>query len=173
MRPAHVALAVLVAAIWGLNFVVIEVGLDDFPPLLLSSLRYALASLPLLVLRGGAGGAVALGAGGRRGDRRREVLAAVRGHGRRDAGRPRVARAAGPGVLHARASRRCCCASGSRGAQAAGLALAAAGLALVASGLDGAATPGGFALVIARGGRVGRRQRGDQARRARRTRCAS
>jgi O-acetylserine/cysteine efflux transporter len=54
MRPAHLALAVLVAAIWGLNFVVIEVGLDDFPPLLLSALRYTLASLPLLVLGGAA-----------------------------------------------------------------------------------------------------------------------
>src|SRR5690242_12191660 len=52
MRPSHVSLAVLVAAIWGLNFVVIDVGLDDFPPLLLSSLRYLLASLPLLLLRG-------------------------------------------------------------------------------------------------------------------------
>ncbi len=52
MRPAHVALAVLVAAIWGLNFVVIEVGLEDFPPLLLSALRYALAALPLLLLGG-------------------------------------------------------------------------------------------------------------------------
>ena len=50
MRPVHVALAVLVAAIWGLNFVVIEVGLEDFPPLLLSALRYILASLPLLVI---------------------------------------------------------------------------------------------------------------------------
>src|SRR3954470_7697896 len=54
MRPVHVALALLVAAIWGLNFVIIEVGLHDFPPLLLSSLRYALASLPILLLRGGA-----------------------------------------------------------------------------------------------------------------------
>jgi O-acetylserine/cysteine efflux transporter len=52
MRPAHTAVAVLVAAIWGLNFVVIEVGLDDFPPLLLSALRYTLAALPLLALRG-------------------------------------------------------------------------------------------------------------------------
>ena len=48
----HLALAVLVAAIWGLNFVVIEVGLEDFPPLLLSALRYALAALPLIVLGG-------------------------------------------------------------------------------------------------------------------------
>src|SRR4051794_20782883 len=55
MRPVHVSLAVAVAAIWGLNFVVIDVGLDDFPPLLLSSLRYALASLPLLILRGSPG----------------------------------------------------------------------------------------------------------------------
>ena len=55
MRPAHVSLAVAVAAIWGLNFVIIEVGLDDFPPLLLSAMPYALASLPLLVLRGSPG----------------------------------------------------------------------------------------------------------------------
>jgi O-acetylserine/cysteine efflux transporter len=50
MAPRHVALAVLVAALWGFNFVVIKVGLEDVPPLLLSSLRYALASLALLVL---------------------------------------------------------------------------------------------------------------------------
>ena len=50
MRPRHVALAVLVAAIWGFNFVVVEVGLDDVPPLLLSTLRYSLASLALFVL---------------------------------------------------------------------------------------------------------------------------
>lgn len=50
MAPRHVALAVLVAALWGFNFVVIKVGLEDVPPLLLSSLRYALASLAVLVL---------------------------------------------------------------------------------------------------------------------------
>jgi O-acetylserine/cysteine efflux transporter len=52
MRPVHVTLAVLVAAIWGLNFVIIEVGLEEFPPLLLSALRYLLAALPLAVLGG-------------------------------------------------------------------------------------------------------------------------
>lgn len=52
MRPAHLAAAVLVAALWGLNFVIIDVGLQDVPPLLLSSLRYVVAALPLLVLRG-------------------------------------------------------------------------------------------------------------------------
>ncbi|MBB1245411.1 EamA family transporter [Streptomyces durbertensis] len=46
MRPAHHALAVLVAAVWGLNFVVIEVGLDHFPPLLFSALRFLVAALP-------------------------------------------------------------------------------------------------------------------------------
>src|SRR4051794_41943021 len=65
MRPVHVALAVLVAAIWGLNFVVIEVGLDDFPPLLLSALRYALAALPLLFIGGVAAGAGGGGVAGR------------------------------------------------------------------------------------------------------------
>src|SRR5215208_6214235 len=52
MRPLHVAAAVLVAALWGLNFVIIDVGLDHIPPLLLCCLRYAVASLPLLLLRG-------------------------------------------------------------------------------------------------------------------------
>ena len=42
----------LVTLIWGLNFVVIKVGLGDFPPLLFCALRFALAALPLLVLRG-------------------------------------------------------------------------------------------------------------------------
>jgi O-acetylserine/cysteine efflux transporter len=51
MAPRHVALAVLVAALWGFNFVVIKVGLEDVPPLLLSSLRYSLASLALLAIR--------------------------------------------------------------------------------------------------------------------------
>jgi O-acetylserine/cysteine efflux transporter len=46
MRPAHIALAVLVAAVWGVNFVVIEIGLDHFPPLLFSALRFLAAALP-------------------------------------------------------------------------------------------------------------------------------
>lgn len=55
MRTPHILLAVAVAAIWGLNFVAIKVGLRDFPPILFSSLRFALAALPLLILglRGG------------------------------------------------------------------------------------------------------------------------
>jgi O-acetylserine/cysteine efflux transporter len=46
MRSLHRALAVLVAAVWGVNFVVIDVGLADFPPLLFSALRFLAAALP-------------------------------------------------------------------------------------------------------------------------------
>jgi O-acetylserine/cysteine efflux transporter len=46
MRPVHLSLAVLVAAVWGVNFVVIDIGLDHFPPLLFSALRFLVAALP-------------------------------------------------------------------------------------------------------------------------------
>ncbi|MFE9854540.1 EamA family transporter [Streptomyces sp. NPDC005780] len=52
MRPLHIALAVLVAALWGVNFVVIEVGLDHFPPLLFSALRFLVAALPAVFFVG-------------------------------------------------------------------------------------------------------------------------
>jgi len=42
--------AILVALIWGLNFVVIQIGLGELPPLLFSALRFALAGLPALGL---------------------------------------------------------------------------------------------------------------------------
>ncbi|KND39142.1 EamA family transporter [Streptomyces acidiscabies] len=52
MRPAHLLLAVLVAAIWGVNFTVIEIGLDHFPPLLFSALRFLVAALPAVFFVG-------------------------------------------------------------------------------------------------------------------------
>ncbi|MEU4885798.1 MULTISPECIES: EamA family transporter [Streptomyces] len=52
MRPFHTALAVLVAAVWGVNFVVIEVGLGHFPPLLFSALRFLVAALPAVFFVG-------------------------------------------------------------------------------------------------------------------------
>ncbi|SCD98028.1 O-acetylserine/cysteine efflux transporter [Streptomyces sp. AmelKG-A3] len=52
MRPLHIGLAALVAAVWGLNFVVIEVGLAHFPPLLFSALRFLVAALPAVFLVG-------------------------------------------------------------------------------------------------------------------------
>ncbi|MGK5631704.1 EamA family transporter [Streptomyces sp. URMC 123] len=50
MRPAHIALAVLVTAVWGVNFVVIDVGLDRFPPLLFAALRFLVAAVPAVFL---------------------------------------------------------------------------------------------------------------------------
>ncbi|MFD3731212.1 EamA family transporter [Streptomyces sp. NPDC058632] len=52
MRPSHALLAVLVAAVWGVNFVVIEIGLDHFPPLLFSALRFLVAAVPAVFLVG-------------------------------------------------------------------------------------------------------------------------
>ncbi len=46
------ALAVLVAAVWGVNFVVIELGLGHFPPLLFSALRFLVAALPAVFFVG-------------------------------------------------------------------------------------------------------------------------
>ena len=48
MPLAHLALAVLVVAIWGTNFVVIHFGLDQFPPFTFAALRFLFAALPLL-----------------------------------------------------------------------------------------------------------------------------
>ncbi|ACU39691.1 EamA family transporter [Actinosynnema mirum] len=53
MKPAHSAVAVLVAAIWGVNFVVVKVGLAEFPPLLFSALRFLLAAVPAVFFLGG------------------------------------------------------------------------------------------------------------------------
>ncbi|MGQ4365806.1 EamA family transporter [Streptomyces sp. SAS_272] len=52
MPPAHLALAVLVAAVWGANFTVIEIALGHFPPLLFSALRFVAAAFPAVFLVG-------------------------------------------------------------------------------------------------------------------------
>ncbi|GLZ31271.1 membrane protein [Lentzea sp. NBRC 105346] len=52
MNPRHIALAVLVAAIWGFNFVVIHVGLANFPPILFSALRFLAAAVPAVLFVG-------------------------------------------------------------------------------------------------------------------------
>jgi len=43
---SHLALAVVVTAVWGTNFVVIKWGLAAFPPLTFAALRFAFAVLP-------------------------------------------------------------------------------------------------------------------------------
>jgi O-acetylserine/cysteine efflux transporter len=50
MPPRSVALAVLVAVIWGANFVVIDLGLGDLPPTLFVALRFAVVLLPAIFL---------------------------------------------------------------------------------------------------------------------------
>ncbi len=42
----HLLLALAVVAVWGTNFVVIRVGLNDLPPLLFATLRFFFALLP-------------------------------------------------------------------------------------------------------------------------------
>ncbi|MEO7743179.1 MAG: EamA family transporter [Usitatibacter sp.] len=50
LRPAHAALALLVVAIWGTNFVVIKVGLRAFEPLFFATLRFFLCAVPLVFI---------------------------------------------------------------------------------------------------------------------------
>ncbi|SES31662.1 O-acetylserine/cysteine efflux transporter [Lentzea xinjiangensis] len=52
MSPRHVLLALLVAAIWGFNFVVLKAGLDEFPPILFSALRFLAAAVPAIFFVG-------------------------------------------------------------------------------------------------------------------------
>lgn len=52
MPFAHSALALLIAAVWGFNFVAIKIGLNGMPPLFFCGVRFAIAALPLLFLRG-------------------------------------------------------------------------------------------------------------------------
>jgi O-acetylserine/cysteine efflux transporter len=49
MPRRHVALAVAVAVVWGVNFVVIHEGLGDFPPLLFAALRFTLMAFPAVL----------------------------------------------------------------------------------------------------------------------------
>lgn len=49
VKTRHVLLALLVALIWGVNFVAIEAGLRDVPPLTFAALRFALVAFPLML----------------------------------------------------------------------------------------------------------------------------
>src|SRR5262249_28607389 len=50
LSPLHVALALLVAVIWGLAFVATRIGLDSFSPPQLTALRFLIAAVPAFVL---------------------------------------------------------------------------------------------------------------------------
>ncbi|WP_201580555.1 EamA family transporter [Psychrobacter glacincola] len=48
MTPIYTALAVLVTFIWGVNFTFIAWGLESFPPLMLTALRFFFTTVPLV-----------------------------------------------------------------------------------------------------------------------------
>ena len=48
MTGADILTALAVVTIWGVNFVVIKIGLQDLPPILFSALRFLFAALPLV-----------------------------------------------------------------------------------------------------------------------------
>jgi O-acetylserine/cysteine efflux transporter len=52
VSPRHLALAVGLAAVWGFNFVVMQVGLRHFPPLLYAGIRFTMAAFPALLFVG-------------------------------------------------------------------------------------------------------------------------
>jgi O-acetylserine/cysteine efflux transporter len=50
MKPADVCLAVMVAVIWGLTFILSRIALDEFSPPLMTTLRFVIAALPCLLV---------------------------------------------------------------------------------------------------------------------------
>ena len=50
MKPIHIALSLLIAATWGLNFTVIRFGLDEFTPFSFAAFRFILGALPVLFI---------------------------------------------------------------------------------------------------------------------------
>ncbi|MDB5908673.1 MAG: eamA-like transporter family protein [Massilia sp.] len=48
MTLTDILIALGVVTIWGVNFVVIKIGLQDLPPILFTSLRFLFAALPLI-----------------------------------------------------------------------------------------------------------------------------
>ncbi|MES2423449.1 MAG: EamA family transporter [Pseudomonadota bacterium] len=50
LAPRHLLLGLAVVAVWGTNFVVIKLGLEQLPPLLFAALRFALAAVPAIFL---------------------------------------------------------------------------------------------------------------------------
>ena len=51
MKPVDIFLAVLVAVIWGLAFVAGRLALDELPPTLMTTMRFAIAAVPCLFVR--------------------------------------------------------------------------------------------------------------------------
>jgi len=52
VNPRHTLLALVVVLIWGLNFVAIDLGVADVPPLLFVAMRFLLVSIPAIFFVG-------------------------------------------------------------------------------------------------------------------------
>jgi O-acetylserine/cysteine efflux transporter len=50
VRATDKGLALVVVVLWGLNFIAIDIGLRDFPPLLFAALRFAVIAVPTVLL---------------------------------------------------------------------------------------------------------------------------
>ncbi|HWR85433.1 MAG TPA: EamA family transporter [Rhodoglobus sp.] len=50
MSPRHLLLGILVAVIWGFNFLAIRFGIDDMPPLLFVAIRFLFVAIPAVFL---------------------------------------------------------------------------------------------------------------------------
>src|SRR5690606_42156693 len=50
MTPKDLLLALLVIVVWGMNFVVIKVGLHGMPPMLMGALRFMRAAFPAILM---------------------------------------------------------------------------------------------------------------------------
>ena len=48
MTPIDILIALGLVSVWGFNFVVIKIGLQDLPPVLFTALRFLFAALPLV-----------------------------------------------------------------------------------------------------------------------------
>ena len=48
MKPLHIFYAVLVSGIWGTNFLITKVGLQELPPIFFTCLRYTVIVFPLI-----------------------------------------------------------------------------------------------------------------------------
>lgn len=146
----HALLALAVVAVWGTNFVVIRIGLDDLPPLLFATLRFTFALLPAVFFirrpdvpwRDLAAYGVMIGAG-----QFGLLYIAMKGD---------ISPGLASLVVQSQAFFTVALAMGLSGErvkpfQIAAFALAAAGLALILWRSDGSATPLGLVLVLLAG----------------------
>lgn len=55
MKPLHICFATLISGIWGANFLITKVGLQELPPIFFTCLRYTAIICPLIFFIGRAG----------------------------------------------------------------------------------------------------------------------